>query len=175
MIKKLIRSLAALGALVSTSCSQAKDNSVAAPYDAPAVSGVDQDGKTVDFSSVYQRGITVVYFYPKADTPGCTKQGCSLRDAYAELTAAGVTVLGVSTDKPESNKKFKEKYRLPFTLISDPEGRVLDAFKVSKVPLLGLASRQCFLIKDGKVVWHDATASTDQQAADILAELKKLK
>ena len=144
------------------------------PYDAPAISSIDQDGKAVNFAEVYKKGITIVYFYPKADTPGCTKQGCSLRDAYADLTAQGAQVFGVSVDKPEANKKFKDKYHLPFTLISDPEGKVLDAFKVSRYPLVGLATRQCFVIKDGKVVWHDAKASTDKQADDIKEVLKGL-
>lgn len=130
-----------------------------------------------EFSGLYAAGPTVVYFYPKADTPGCTAQSCSLRDAYAELSDAGVRVVGVSTDTPEKNKAFKEKYKLPFTLISDTEGLVMKAFGVKAIPLLGLASRQCFLIEKGQVVWHDASASTDQQAADIqrvLAERRKL-
>lgn len=144
------------------------------PYDAPAISSIDQDGKPVNFADVYKKGITVVYFYPKADTPGCTKQGCSLRDAHADLTAKGVQVLGVSVDKPEANKKFQDKFHLPFTLVCDPEGKVLEAFKVSKIPVIGLATRQCFVVKDGKVVWHDPKASTDKQADDIKEVLKEL-
>ena len=144
------------------------------PYDAPAIKAIDQDGKEVDFAAIYKKGITVVYFYPKADTPGCTKQGCSLRDAYADLTAKGVQVLGVSVDKPEANKKFQDKFHLPFTLVSDPDGKVLEAFKVARMPVIGLATRQCFVIADGKVVWHDAKASTDKQADDIKAVLKEL-
>ena len=144
------------------------------PYDAPAIKAVDQDGKEVDFAAIYKKGITVVYFYPKADTPGCTKQGCSLRNAYADLTDKGVQILGVSVDMPEANKKFRDKFHLPFTLVSDPEGKVLEAFKVARMPVIGLATRQCFVIADGKVVWHDAKASTDKQADDIKAVLKEL-
>ena len=86
-------------------------------------------------------------------------------------------MLGVSFDKPEDQKKFKADQKLPFDLIADPDGKVAAAFKVDKMlkGLLSLASRQCFLIKGGKVVWHDAKASTAEQANDIkrvLAELK---
>jgi thioredoxin-dependent peroxiredoxin len=119
------------------------------PYDAPAISSVDQDGAAINFADVYKKGITVVYFYPKADTPGCTKQSCSLRDAHADLTKIGVQVLGVSVDKPAANKAFQEKFKLPFTLVCDPEGKVLDAFKVAKIPVIGLATRQCFIINAG--------------------------
>ncbi|MDZ4290254.1 MAG: peroxiredoxin, partial [Prosthecobacter sp.] len=65
-------------------------------YPAPQVTGINQDGATVNFADVYKKGPTVVFFYPKASTPGCTKQACSLRDAYADLNKQGVQVLGVS-------------------------------------------------------------------------------
>lgn len=172
---KSIRSLiSAAFTLVAAACFGSQGALVKSPYEAPAVKSVDEEGKPVDFAEAYKKGIVLVYFYPKADTPGCTKQGCSLRDAYGDLTAKGVQVFGVSVDKPEANKKFKEKYHLPFTLVSDPEGKVLEAFKVDKIPVVGLATRQAFLIQDGKVIWHDAKASTDKQAADILAVLKEL-
>ena len=146
-------------------------------YDAPAVSGVNQDGATVNFADVYKKGPTVVFFYPKADTPGCTKQACSLRDAFADLSKDGVQVLGVSFDKPDAQKAFKDKFTLPYDLIADPEGKIVAAFKVEKMAkgLLSLAKRSCFLIKDGKVIWQDYAASTDKQAEDIkrvLAEAK---
>ena len=146
-------------------------------YAAPAVSGVNHDGATVKFADVYAKGPTVVFFYPKADTPGCTKQACSLRDAFADLSKDGGQVLGVSFDKPDAQKKFKDKFTLPYDLIADPEGKIVEAFKVEKMlkGLFSLATRQCFLIKSGKVVWHDAKASTDQQAADIKRVLGELK
>ncbi len=146
-------------------------------YAAPAVSGVNQDGATVNFADVYAKGPTVVFFYPKADTPGCTKQACSLRDAFADLSKQGVQVLGVSFDKPDAQKKFKDKFTLPYDLIADPEGKIVEAFKVEKMlkGLFSLAKRSCFLIKGGKVVWHDMQASTDQQAADIKRVLGELK
>jgi thioredoxin-dependent peroxiredoxin len=172
-MKTLLRSFAAFTALFTSCCSGSAVRTP--PYSAPLVTGTDQDGKAVDFSNLYAAGTTVIYFYPKADTPGCTAQSCSLRDAYAELTEAGVSVVGVSTDTPEKNKAFKEKYKLPFTLISDPKGEILKAFGVKPIPVVGLASRQCFLVEKSQVVWHDDKASTDEQAADIkrvLAERK---
>lgn len=144
---------------------------------APQVSGINQDGQTVNFADVYAKGPTVVFFYPKANTPGCTKQACSLRDAFADLSKEGVQVLGVSFDKPEAQKKFKDDFTLPYDLIADPEGKIVDAFKVNRIVKgdANLASRQAFLIKGGKVVWKDTKASTDQQAADIKRVLGETK
>ena len=141
---------------------------------APQVTGINQDGKEVNFADVYAKGPTVVFFYPKANTPGCTKQACSLRDAFADLQKDGVQVLGVSTDKPDAQKKFITDHNLPYDLIADPEGKVLEAFGVKTMPAMNLATRQCFLIKGDKIVWHDAKASTAEQANDIKAVLADL-
>ncbi len=145
---------------------------------APAVTGTTDAGSPLNFADIYKQGYTLVYFFPKADTPGCTAQGCSLRDAYAELGKKGVTVIGVSSDNVEAQKKFREKYNLPFTLIADAEKVVITAFGVPTrdIPLVGsFASRQAFLInKEGKIVWADFKASTEKQAQDVLAALKAL-
>ena len=137
----------------------------------PAVTAKDQDGKEVKLADSGAKGYTLVYFYPKADTPGCTKQACSLRDSYAQLTEKKVTVFGVSVDKVEDQKAFKDKYKLPFTLLADTETKVADAFGVPHDT--GKTKRQAFLFKDGKLVWKDLEASTDEQAADVLKELEK--
>jgi peroxiredoxin Q/BCP len=137
---------------------------------APEVKGIDQDGQEVDLAKAYEKGPVLVYFYPKADTSGCTKQACSLRDEYTALQGKGIQIFGVSGDKPEAQKDFQEKYNLPFTLLADPEGKVMDAFGV---PRKGkFAARQAFLIRDGKVVWLDRKASTAKQAADVLEQTK---
>lgn len=145
---------------------------------APAVTATTHEGKQLSLGDVYPKGYTLVYFYPKADTPGCTKQGCSLRDAYEELTRKGVTVIGVSTDDVEAQKKFRDKYTLPFTLLADKDQTVIKAFGVPTrdVPAMGtFASRQAYLIdRNGKVVYADHKGSTDKQAADILAALEKM-
>jgi peroxiredoxin Q/BCP len=139
---------------------------------APDLSAVDQDGKTVNFKDVYTKGTTLVYFYPKADTPGCTKQACSLRDDWSALQTKGIQVLGVSGDKPDAQKKFQDKYKLPFTLIADSDSKVANAFGVPNTN--GIAKRQSFLIKDGKVVWNMVKATTDTHARDVLKAYEEL-
>jgi len=132
----------------------------------PVVSQKNQNGVPVKLAAVGASGYLLVYFYPKADTPGCTKQACSLRDSYAALTEKGVRILGVSMDSVKAQKSFKEKYKLPFDLLADADGSVVAAFGVPKT--LRFAKRQAFLFKDGKLVWRDLSASTEQQAADVL-------
>jgi len=141
---------------------------------APTPTAIDQDGAKVVFADVYQKGVTLVYFYPKADTPGCTAEACSLRDSYADLRASGVQVIGVSEDKAESQKKFQDKYKLPFTLIADTDGAVAKAFEVPLMPLVNLTKRQSFIVKDGKIAWLDKSASTKQQADDVRKALAGL-
>lgn len=137
----------------------------------PTVSCVDQAGKEVKLAESAAKGYALVYFYPKADTPGCTKQACSLRDSYEAITEKGVKVYGVSMDTVEAQKAFADKYKLPFTLLADKEGKVADAFGVPH--LAGFAKRQAFLFLDGKLVWRDLAAATDQQAADVLKVIEK--
>jgi thioredoxin-dependent peroxiredoxin len=132
----------------------------------PDVSQKNQDDQIVKLAEAGASGWLLVYFYPKADTPGCTKQACSLRDSYAKLTDKGVKIYGVSLDSAKSQKAFKEKYKLPFDLLADKDSAVVTAFGVPAK--LGFASRQAFLFKDGKLVWRDLSASTDKQAADVL-------
>ncbi|MCC6415102.1 MAG: peroxiredoxin [Opitutaceae bacterium] len=136
---------------------------------APSVTALDDRGETVNLAEVYaQNGYTLVYFYPKAGTPGCTAQGCALRDAYEELTDRGVAVVGVSTDTVEEQRAFKAAQNFPFTLLADTDKKVLQAFGVPTYPGTSAAKRQAFLIKGGKVVWVDYSASTGEQAADVL-------
>jgi peroxiredoxin Q/BCP len=133
---------------------------------APDITAPDENGNPVDFAKVYAHGLTLVYFYPKASTPGCTAEACSLRDSITDLKADGVTILGVSHDTAEAQKKFKEKYHLPFTLIADHEGKVIKAFGVPTI-IFGIAKRQSFLIKDGKVVWRSLNAQTKGHAEEV--------
>jgi peroxiredoxin Q/BCP len=137
----------------------------------PSIAQKNQDGETVKLAEVGAEGYLLVYFYPKADTPGCTKQACSLRDSYAALSDKGVKIYGVSTDSIKSQKAFQGKYKLPFDLLADAEGTVVDAFGVPKT--LGFSKRQAFLFHNGKLVWSDLSASTEQQAADVLKYLAK--
>ncbi|MEJ5220645.1 MAG: thioredoxin-dependent thiol peroxidase [Tepidiforma sp.] len=94
---------------------------------APAFSLPDQDGKTVSLADFAGKWV-VLYFYPKDDTPGCTKEACSFRDRHAELQAKGAVVLGVSGDSSASHRKFADKYSLPFPLLADTEHEVARAY-----------------------------------------------
>lgn len=94
---------------------------------APDFALEDMNGKTVRLSDFRGKKV-IVYFYPKDDTPGCTKEACSLRDGFSALTDKNAVVLGISPDSPESHKKFAAKYDLPFTLLSDPGHQVLEAW-----------------------------------------------
>lgn len=137
---------------------------------APAVSGTTDTGTTLNLADVYKANTyTVVYFYPKAGTSGCTKQGCSLRDGFDELTKKGVAIVGVSTDTVEAQKKFKEENKFPFPLIADTEKKVIKAFGQSG---LMFADREAYLIKGGKIIYKD-TKVTTQQAENILNFLSR--
>lgn len=143
---------------------------------APAVTAVTDSGEKLAFADAYKKQpYTLVYFYPKADTPGCTKQGCALRDGYEALTKKGVAVIGVSHDDVAAQKAFKEKYHLPFTLIADTDKTVINAFGVpAAMPMTDMAHRSAYLIKDGKIIYADYKGTTSAQAEAILAELTKL-
>jgi peroxiredoxin Q/BCP len=140
---------------------------------APAISAVDENGQAIQFADFYAKGVTLVYFYPKADTPGCTAEACGLRDSFDSLKARGVQILGVSEDKPEAQKKFREKYHLPFVLVADADGAVAKAFGVPT--FLGFAKRQSFLVKDGKIVWRDLSVSPAKHVAEVNKALDELK
>jgi len=153
--------------------SKVKALEVGAP--APVPVAVDQDGEAFAFADVYAKGVTLVYFYPKADTPGCTAQACSLRDSMDSLKAENLQIIGVSRDTPASQKKFQEKYNLPFPLVADAEGKVAEAFGVGGMMGLPVSKRESFLIKDGRIVWTSPSAKTGGHAAEVQAALDSLK
>ena len=96
---------------------------------APAFKTTDQNGELVSLEDLRGRKV-VLYFYPKDDTPGCTKEACSFRDAYSKFKKKDITVLGVSPDKEASHKKFVTKYQLPFTLLADTDHAIAEAYGV---------------------------------------------
>ena len=96
---------------------------------APSFKLQDSEGKVHSLEE-YQGKTIVVYFYPKDDTPGCTKEACSFRDDYSAFKEAGVEIIGISPDTIESHQKFSEKYDLPFTLLADPDHKVSEAYEV---------------------------------------------
>jgi peroxiredoxin Q/BCP len=103
------------------------DKRLAPGDEAPDFTLNDADGNAVTLSSLRGQRV-IVYFYPAAMTPGCTKQACDFRDSRADLAAAGSTVLGISPDKPEKLARFRQKEGLNFTLLSDPDRKVLEAY-----------------------------------------------
>ena len=123
--------------------------------EAPDLAGTTREGNALRLSAVRGQP-AVVYFYPKDETPGCTKEACAFRDAFAQYTAKHVTIFGVSGDSEESHREFREKHQLPFPLVADEDGNVARAYGVSST--FGMASRVTFLVgSNGRVVrvWPD--------------------
>lgn len=134
----------------------------------PALTVTNDAGEAFDFGAVLKEGTAVVFFYPMASTPGCTKQACSLGDGWPELKSRGVQVYGVSGDGVASQNKFKTKYSLPFPLIADKDLRLNKAFGKNRF------ARQAYIFHDGKLVWRDLSASTGRQFNDIITALDSL-
>ena len=125
-------------------------------------------GTALDLGEALSVGTTLVFFYPKAMTPGCVKQACSLRDGWDELQSRNVSIFGVSSDTAKTQAQFRDKYTLPFTLLADTDGKIADAFSKSRW------SRQAYIFKDGILVWRDLKAATSTQGTEILASLDQL-
>jgi thioredoxin-dependent peroxiredoxin len=135
---------------------------------APAFSTIDDEGNSVSLSD-FQGKIVVLYFYPKDDTPGCTKQAQSFRDNFAEYQDQEMVVLGVSRDDQASHQKFKEKYGLPFKLLVDSDGAITQAYDVDGG---GYAKRVTYIIdSEGKISQVDSNVNTSTHAQDILATI----
>ncbi len=127
-------------------------------------------GERVKLSSFRGRPV-VLYFYPKSDTPGCTKQACGMRDAYDAFRERGAVVLGVSTDRQASQAKFKSKYGLPFTVLADPDRRAGETYGVTK-PDSAYFERSTFVIDgDGKVAKVMRRVDPERHAAQVLDAL----
>lgn len=118
---------------------------------APDFSLPNEQGELVSLERLRTQGPVVVYFYPRDDTPGCTVEACAFRDSYEDFVEAGATVVGISADGEGSHRAFKEKYGLPFVLLTDADGRVAAAYGVKKT--LGiLPGRVSFVIdRDGVI------------------------
>jgi peroxiredoxin Q/BCP len=146
---------------------------------APDFTAPDQHGNQVSLSQ-FRGQVVVLYFYPKDDTPGCTKEACGFRDTHEALQQAGAVVLGVSTDSPASHQKFARKYHLPFSLLADEERHLVKAYGVwGKKKFMGReyegTHRVTFLIgPDGVVrqVWQDVKPA--EHAAEVLAAVQEL-
>jgi peroxiredoxin Q/BCP len=144
--------------------------------EAPDFELAADDGSTVKLSDLRGKPV-VLYFYPKDDTPGCTKQACGIRDVYGDFERAGAVVLGVSPDDERSHVKFKQKYELPFTLLADPDHAVADQYGVwgeksyAGKTFLGVMRSTFVIDAEGNVkkVMHDVKPAT--HADEVLSVL----
>jgi peroxiredoxin Q/BCP len=135
---------------------------------APNFSAKDTNGNTVSLSD-YAGKTIVLYFYPKDDTPGCTKEACNFRDNYDAYQGKDIVVLGVSMDDEASHQQFTQKYNLNFPLLADVDGQVTNAYDVSGG---GYAKRVTYVIDgSGKISKVYDSVKTDTHAVDILADL----
>jgi peroxiredoxin Q/BCP len=136
--------------------------------DAPAFTTTDTNGNSVSLSDFAGKTV-VLYFYPKDDTPGCTKQACSFRDAQSEYTSKGIVVLGVSADDEAAHQAFTSKYSLNFPLLADTNKSIITAYDVDGG---GYAKRVTYIIDgDGKIIHVDTAVNTPTHASDVLAKL----
>ena len=146
---------------------------------APDFSLPDQNGVSRTLSS-YRGHLVVLYFYPKDDTPGCTKEACRFRDGYADFTAAGIIVLGVSVDTVKKHAKFAEKYTLPFLLLADEDRIVVELYGVwAKKKFMGREYmgilRTTFLIdQEGKIAKVYENVKPEDHAGEVLRDVKQL-
>jgi len=130
---------------------------------------VDQDNIEHKLSD-YSKGKVLLYFYPKDDTPGCTKEACMITEVYDDFQKAGITVLGVSADSPQSHKKFQEKYHLPFILLSDPEKKVIKEYEANSTLF---TKRISYLIENGVIIKAYPKVDPATHASEILKDINK--
>jgi peroxiredoxin Q/BCP len=143
---------------------------------APDFTAKDQNGKTVSLAD-FKGKTTILYFYPKDDTPGCTAEACDFRDNYQFLSGQGYEVIGVSVDDEKSHKKFETKYSLPFTLIADTDHNIVEAYGVwveknmYGKKYMGVARTTFIIDADGvisKIIEKVDTKNSSQQVLDLL-------
>lgn len=140
---------------------------------APDLEGHDAGGRAVRLSESDGKP-RVVYFYPKDGTPGCTKEACAFRDAFARFESEGVTIFGVSRDSEESHRSFRKEHNLPFPLVSDENGVAQRAYGVST--FLGMPSRVTFLVSpEGKIARIYPDVDPGVHADEVLADARALK
>jgi peroxiredoxin Q/BCP len=144
----------------------------------PDITLEDENGKEVSLRDF--RGKTVIlYFYPRADTPGCTKEACSFRDDYKKIQNTGVVLLGASPDTPAAQKKFQQKYRLPFTLLADADKKLCNAFGVIQEKsmygkkVMGVARTTFVIGPDGKIKHVFHKVKPEGHSEEVLEYLKQ--
>ncbi len=145
---------------------------------APAFTLTDAEGKKVSLKDFSGQDV-LLYFYPKDDTPGCTKEACGFRDAWKELQKRGVVVLGVSPDSAESHQRFRAKYRLPFALLSDPDRKVMQRYGAFGEKMMygkkveGVIRSSVWIGPDGRVKKHwPRVAKAEAHPEQVLVALR---
>jgi peroxiredoxin Q/BCP len=142
---------------------------------APLFRGLDQDGKVIQLTDFTGKQAVLLYFYPKDNTPGCTKQACGFRDRLDDLKKKGVAVLGVSRDDAASHKKFIADHSLPFPLLADTDGQITEKFGAG-MQGRKMSRRISFLIdKHGKIVHVTDTPAADKHLEEMNEAVGKLK
>jgi peroxiredoxin Q/BCP len=145
---------------------------------APEFTLQDENGKEVSLKG--SRGkVVVLYFYPRADTPGCTVEACEFRDTYKQMQKTGAVLLGISPDTPQAQKKFQEKFKLPFSLLADADKKVADAFGVLQMKnmygkkVMGIVRTTFIIGPDGKIQHIFPKVKAEGHAGEVLAYLKE--
>ena len=144
---------------------------------APGFTLTADDGAQVSLSDFRGKRVAL-YFYPKADTPGCTRQACAIRDVYPELEGEGVAVIGISPDPPEKLVKFRQKHNLPFILLSDPDHRVAEAYgawgekKMYGKSYMGIIRSTFIIDEEGKIIKVFPKVKVQNHSQEVLDVLR---
>ncbi len=145
---------------------------------APEFTLQDENGKELSLKDL--RGKTVVlYFYPRADTPGCTVEACAFRDTYKQIQKTGAVLLGISPDTPKAQEKFQDKFKLPFSLLADADKKVANAYGVVQEKnmygkkVMGIARTTFVIGPDGKIQHIFPKVKPEGHALEVLAYLKE--
>lgn len=149
-------------------------SSVYAAEKAPEFALRNQEGKTVKLSELAGKPV-LIFFYPKDETPGCTKEACTIRDTFQEFQRKGAVVLGVSTQDEKSHQQFKAKHKLPFDLLVDNDGKMAASYGVKMIPGTALLERKSILIgPDGTIAKRYEQVDPTSHAKEVLADLSAL-
>jgi peroxiredoxin Q/BCP len=145
---------------------------------APEFTLQDENGKEISLKSLRGK-VVVLYFYPRADTPGCTVEACEFRDTYKQMQKTGAVLLGISPDTPQAQKKFQEKFKLPFSLLADADKKVANAFGVVQEKnmygkkVMGVVRTTFVIGPDGKIQHIFPKVKPEGHAIEVLAYLKE--
>jgi len=175
MQPRFLDALAAVLSFAATLAAAAGESAGSAVESAaPSFQAQDHSGKVWKLDDVLKREAVLLYFYPKDDTPGCTKEACGFRDRMDELKKDGVQVLGVSFDSVESHRQFSSKHNLSFPLLVDSDGKIADSYG-ARMPGKNMARRVSFLIgKDGKIAHVTDTPNAETHLSEMQEAVGKL-